>query len=413
MRKCADRTDAFTVNFPGMGGVHFVATSEGAREILTLPREILSAPTPNPIEPIVGPSSVILTSGDQHRRQRRLLSPAFRGAQMRGRARAMAQAVTADSARWRAGDRIALHQVAQAITKRIIIQTVLGVGPGPGGDAFDEVVSALLNTNTAPLMLVPGLRREFAGRGPWARLLRLRKQFNGMLSEQISSGRRYPTTANGTVLGQLLAETYQDAGSDIELQEQLRTLLVAGHDTTASALAWALYHIHREVGVRERIAEELASEPPPEEMPKLPYLSAVISETLRMHPAVPIVLRKLSEPRTVIGLDLRAGDIVGIAVPALHFNPSIWRDPYRFDPDRFLEYTPTPFEYVPFGGGYRRCPGAAFAHNELAIAIGTVMRDVTLRVPASEHGRKPPRAVPRGIATVPHREITLEVAQRN
>ena len=312
MRKCADRTDAFTVNFPGMGGVHFVATSEGAREILTLPREILSAPTPNPIEPIVGPSSVILTSGDQHRRQRRLLSPAFRGAQMRGRARAMAQAVTADSARWRAGDRITLHQVSQAITKRIIIQTVLGVGPGPGGDAFDEVVSALLNTNTAPLMLIPGLRREFAGRGPWARLLRLRKQFNGMLSEQISSGRRCPTTANGTILGQLLAETYQDAGSDIELQEQLRTLLVAGHDTTASALAWALYHIHREVGVRERIIEELASEPPQEEMPKLPYLSAVISETLRMHPAVPIVLRKLSEPRTVIGLDLRAGDIVGI-----------------------------------------------------------------------------------------------------
>ena len=212
MRKCADRTDAFTVNFPGMGGVHFVATSEGAREILTLPREILSAPTPNPIEPIVGPSSVILTSGDRHRRQRRLLSPAFRGAQMRGRARAMAQAVTADSARWRAGDRITLHQVSQAITKRIIIQTVLGVGPGPGGDAFDEVVSALLNTNTAPLMLIPGLRREFAGRGPWARLLRLRKQFNGMLSEQISSGRRCPTTANGTILGQLLAETYQDAG---------------------------------------------------------------------------------------------------------------------------------------------------------------------------------------------------------
>jgi cytochrome P450 len=413
MRRCAERTDAFTVNFPGMGGVHFVATAEGAREILTLPREVLSAPTPNPIEPIVGPSSVILTSGEQHRRQRRMLSPAFRGAQMRGRAYTMAQAVTADSADWRAGDRIALRQVSQAITKRIIIQIVLGVGSGPSGDAFDRVVSGLLNANTAPLMLVPGLRREFAGRGPWARLLRLRRQFNEMLSEQISSGRRCPTAATGTILGQLLAESYQDAGNDIELQEQLRTLLVAGHDTTASALAWALYHIHHEVGVRERITEELSSDPAPEDMPKLPYLSAVISETLRMHPAVPIVLRKLSEPRSVVGLDLRAGDIVGIAVPALHFNPSIWRDPYLFNPDRFLEYSPTPFEYVPFGGGYRRCPGAAFAHNELAIAIGTMMRDVTLRVPASERGRRPPRAVPRGIASVPHREITLEVAQRN
>jgi cytochrome P450 family 110 len=148
-------------------------------------------------------------------------------------------------------------------------------------------------------------------------------------------------------------------------------------------------------------------------MPKLPYLSAVISETLRMHPAVPIVLRKLSAPRTVLGLACEAGDIVGIAVPALHFNPSIWHDPYRFNPDRFLERSPTPFEYVPFGGGYRRCPGAAFAHNELAISIGTVMRDVMLAIPRRERGRRPPRAVPRGIATVPRREITLEVTERN
>jgi cytochrome P450 len=413
MRKCADRADPFTLIFPGMGRVNFVATSEGAREILTLPREILCAPTPNPIEPIVGPSSVILTSGEQHRRQRRQLAPAFRGAQMRGRARAIAQAVAQDSARWRRGDRIALHQVSQAITKRIIVQTVLGVASGPGSDTFDQVVSALLSTNTAALMLVPGLRREFAGRGPWARLLRLRAQFNRVLSEQISSGRRCPATTNGTILGQLLAETYQDSDDDVELQEQLRTLLVAGHDTTAAALAWALYHIHREEGVRERIAEELASDPAPEDMPKLPYLSAVISETLRMHPAVPIVLRKLSEPRTVIGLDCEAGDIVGIAIPALHFNPSIWRDPYRFDPDRFLEYTPSLFEYVPFGGGYRRCPGAAFAQNELAIAVGTVMRAVRLRLPRSELRRRMPRAVARGIATVPRREITLEVAERN
>jgi cytochrome P450 family 110 len=410
MRACAERTEPFTVIFPGMGRVHFVATAEGAREILTLPRDVLCAPTPNPIEPIVGPSSVILTSGEQHRRQRRHLSPAFRGAQIRDRARAMAHAVATDSRQWRQGDRVRLHHISQAITKRIIIQTVLGVAPGSGSDAFERVVSELLNANTAPLMLLPALRRDFAGRGPWARLLRLRKQFNETLSEQISSGRRHPMSASGTVLGQLLTETYRSADDDLELLEQLRTLLVAGHDTTASALAWALYHIHRDLRVRDRLAMELASEPAAEDMPKLPYLSAVVSETLRMHPAVPIVMRKLAEPRTVIGRKCRAGDIVGIAVPALHFNPSIWRDPERFNPDRFLDRTPTPFEYVPFGGGYRRCPGAAFAHNELTIAIGTIMRDVDLTVPRTERRRKPPRAVPRGIATVPRREMTLEVS---
>jgi cytochrome P450 len=410
MRGCAGRSDPFTVIFPGMGRVHFVATADAAREILTLPRDVLCAPTPNPIEPIVGPSSVILTSGEQHRRQRRQLSPAFRAAQVRDRAHAIAQAVTTQSRTWRAGDRIPLHHISQTITKRIIIATVLGVSPGPESDAFERVVSELLNANTAPLMLLPTLRREFAGRGPWARLLRLREQFNSMLSERISSGRRHPMTAEGTVLGQLLGETYRSVEDDTELQEQLRTLLVAGHDTTASALAWALYHIHRDDVVRGRLADELASGPPPEEMPKLPYLSAVISETLRMHPAVPIVMRKLSEPRTVIGRKCRAGDILGIAVPALHFNSSIWRDPNTFDPQRFLDRTPTPFEYMPFGGGYRRCPGAAFAHSELAIAVGTIMRDVALTIPRTERGRKPPRAVPRGIATIPHREITLEVS---
>jgi cytochrome P450 len=413
MRRYASCTTPFTLIFPGMGRVNFIATSEGAREILTLPREVLCAPTPNPIEPIVGPTSVILTSGEQHRRQRKMLSPVFRGAHVRERAHAMANAVVEDTARWRPGDRIALHHISQAITKRIIIQTVLGVGAGPRGDAFDRVVTALLNTNTAPLMLLPSLRQGFAGHGPWARLLRLRAQFNGMLAEQVAIGRRCPVSADGTILGQLLAETYRDADNDVELQEQLRTLLVAGHDTTASALAWALYHIHREDAVRERLRAELASNPAPDEMPKLPYLSAVIFETLRMHPAVPIVLRKLSAPRTVIGLDCKVGDIVGIAVPALHFNLSIWHDPYRFNPERFLEHSPTPFEYVPFGGGYRRCPGASFAHNELAISIGTVMRDVKLAIPRREGRRRSPRAVPRGIATVPRREITLEVTERN
>ncbi|WNG94725.1 hypothetical protein C6A82_010005 [Mycobacterium sp. ITM-2016-00318] len=150
MRECAERTEPFTVIFPGMGRVHFVATAEGAREILTLPRDVLCAPTPNPIEPIVGPSSVILTSGEQHRRQRRHLSPAFRGAQIRDRARAMAHAVATDSQQLRQGDRVRLHHISQAITKRIIIQTVLGVAPGSGSDAFERVVSELLNANTAP-----------------------------------------------------------------------------------------------------------------------------------------------------------------------------------------------------------------------------------------------------------------------
>ena len=186
-------------------------------------------------------------------------------------------------------------------------------------------------------------------------------------------------------------------------------MLAAGHETSSTSLAWALYHIHRDESIRSRVIEELAGAATPGEIAALPYLGAVIQETLRMHPTVPIVLRRLTGPLTVAGVPRSAGDVVGIALPALHFNPDVWKDPDSFDPDRFLERKPSPFEYAPFGGGYRRCIGAAFAQPELAVAIGTILNTVELRAPAREQRRKPPRAVPRGIATKPNREILLDV----
>lgn len=413
-RRRSGRSDQFAVMIPGLGPVHFVATASGARDILSTAGELLSAPTPNPIEPIVGPDSVILTSGERHRRTRRLLLPAFQGGRMRERAEALARAVTDETDTWRTGDRIPLHSTAQSITLRIIVRAVLGVEEGPRFDEYTRVVTALMNANTAPLMLLPWLRRDFAGRGPWAGLVRLRTRFDTLLATDIERERRCPLTGRGDVLSLLLPETDEDGRrlDDDDLHQQLRTLVVAGHDTTASALMWALYHIHRAPGARQRIVDELSSAPGPHAMTKLPYLCAVISETLRMHPSVPIVLRRLTSPLTIDGVQRVAGDIVGIAVPALHFDPAIWDDPDRFRPDRFLSASPTPFEYLPFGGGYRRCIGAAFATYELAVAIGTIMSSVALRMPRRESHKPPPRSVPRGIASAPGREVKLVVTGR-
>ena len=149
-----------------------------------------------------------------------------------------------------------------------------------------------------------------------------------------------------------------------------------------------------------------------EALPDLPYLSAVVSEALRMHPAVPIVMRRVRAPLTVGGIRWSPGDIVGIAVPAVHFDPAIWPDPCRFDPGRFLGESPTPFEYLPFGGGFRRCPGASFAAYELAVSIGTLLNSVELQMPSRERRRHPPRSAPRGIAVVPRREVWLDVMRR-
>ena len=409
-RRQAGRRDAFTVVFPGLGPVRFHATAQAARDILSAPATEVEAPTPNPIEPIVGRDSVILVSGEEHRRKRRLLLPALHGQRMRAMAAVMDRAARAESTGWRPGDRIALSAAARSIALRIIVFAIFGVESADSFDELAEVATGLMHANSAALMLLPLLRKHFAGRGPWARLVRLRTRFDELLAEQIET--RRSDTADSSVLGALRAGNQAVELDPDDLHQQLRTLVVAGHDTTAGALMWALYHIHREPGVRDRVLAELGTATAPEALPELPYLSAVVSETLRLHPAVPIVMRRLTAPLTVDGVRWSPGDVVGVAVPAVHFDPSRWPLPYRFDPNRFLGATPTPFEFLPFGGGFRRCPGAAFASYELAISVGALMKTVELRMPPQQRRAKPPRSVPRGIAVVPRREVQLDVISR-
>ena len=192
----------------------------------------------------------------------------------------------------------------------------------------------------------------------------------------------------------------------------LRTMLAAGHETSSTSMTSALYHIHRDKRIRARVLDELATADTPADIAALPYLGAVIQETLRVHPTVPIVLRELTGPLTVAGVPCPAGQVVGIALPALHFNPDLWADPESFRPERFLEDKPSPYQYAPFGGGYRRCIGAAFAHSELAVGIGTIMKTLELRARDGDRAGRPPRAVARGIATKPGREIALYVSAR-
>ncbi len=400
----------FAVRFPGLGEVLFFSTEDGARDILSAPGTLCRAPLPNPIEPIVGANSLILLSGEAHRRARSVVAQAFRGELMRSYVDLIAETTEHEIAALQSGDRLLAGRTSQAITLDVVIRVVFGVTDRRRRTEFSRVTTQLLRTGGAALMLVPWLRRDIAGRGPWARLVALRALLDELLSEQIDE-RRCSGDHRGDVLDLILNATDDEGNglTDVALRDQLRTMLAAGHETSSTSLAWALYHIHRDEGIRRHVLDELATATTPAEIAALPYLGAVIQETLRVHPTVPIVLRRLTGPLTVAGVACSPGDVVGIALPALHFNPEIWAKPDTFDPDRFLRCRPSPFQYAPFGGGYRRCIGAAFAHNELAVAIGTIMK--TLDLSAVPDGR-PPRAVPRGIATKPSREIALTVIAR-
>ncbi|WP_245234043.1 cytochrome P450 [Mycobacterium sp. PS03-16] len=404
---------AFELHFPGLGQVVFHGTSEAARDVLTAPAAGCRAPLPNPIEPVVGPASLILLSGDQHRRERVLLTPALHGEQIKRYAAVIAEATAHRIGPLQVGDTVDAYELALDITLDVAIRVVFGVTDPQRRALYTRAVTDLLAANTAPLMLVPALRHAVAGRGPWARLLRLRDHLDRLLSEDMAS--RRPPHPVGDDMLDLLLSAKDESGrgrTDAETLDQLRTLLAAGHETTASTLTWALYHVAHDRSVRDRLLAELAGCSTATDIAALPFLGAVIKEVLRMHPPVPIVLRRLTAPLSVGGRIHPAGQVVGVALYALHFNPQIWAEPHRFDPDRFLRFRPSPFEYAPFGGGYRRCIGASFAITELAVALGTILTALDLRPSGAAAGSSPPRSVARGIAVAPAGTVMLQVTQR-
>ncbi|NNH73894.1 cytochrome P450 [Nocardia uniformis] len=411
--------DPFLVRFPGFGSALFTGSAAGAREVFRAPADSVRPPLPNPIEPMVGPSSLILTRGAQHRRDRTLLAPAFHGGRIRTYGSIIRDAAAAEldgertGTPWRSGTRIDARAAARAITLRVVLAVVLGVDDERRRDEYCAATTEFLNTYGGALMLIPALRREVFGRAPWNRFIAARDRLDALIDREIACRR---TSVPGTdILGSLLDTRYDDGSviTDAELRDQVRTLLVAGHETTATVLVWALYRLHREPAALRRLRAELAAHAgaEPADIARLPYLDAVCQETLRLHPPVPIVLRRLTGEFTLRGQRLVAGDTMGVAVPLLHSDPAVWARPRQFRPERFLERHYGPFEFAPFGGGHRRCVGAALADYELRIVLATVLGRARLRLsPRFAQGRIP-ISVPHNIATGPRVAITFDVLE--
>ncbi|PXX65668.1 cytochrome P450 [Nocardia tenerifensis] len=413
--------DPFFVRFPGFGSALFTGTVEGAREIFRAPPDALEPPRPNPIEPLVGTAALILAAGERHRRDRALLAPAFHGARIRAYGTIIRDSVLREMSgaepggrAWRPGVRIDSRAAARAITLRVILAAVFGVDSYERRAEYTWAVGEFLTAFSGPLMLMPSLRHGMFGAAPWDRFVAARARLDRLILDDIARRRTIVGDQATDILGMLLSTRYDDgtAITDDELCEQLRTLLVAGHETTATSLVWALFHLHREPGTLARLRAELRAAGPeadPAELARLPYLDAVCHETLRLHPAVPIVLRRLTTPYPVRGVALAAGDTMGVAVPLLHTDPRVWPQPERFRPERFLERRYGPFEFAPFGGGHRRCVGAALADYELRIALATIVNRVRLRLPPRYANGRAPMSVPHNIATGPHRPIPFDV----
>ncbi len=389
-----------TLRFPGWPAMVVFDDPQSNKEMFRGSSDDLYAGQANELlRPIVGAKSLLLLDGPPHMRERRLLLPPFHGERMTRYGEVMRD-VTQDSlAAWPLDRRFSVQPHTQSITLDIILRTVFGVEAGARRDALRAALTDLILDFSKPGLMVPSLQKDLGPRSPWGRYVRTRARTDELLYAEIDA-RRADGRRGDDIFSMLLDATYEDGGgmSREELRDELVTMLVAGHETTATALSWALHFLIEHPSVQRRVHEELdrvmGSGPvDPERSHELVYLDAVIKETLRVLPVIAAVGRVLQRPTTIGGWDLPAGVMVSPSIFLTHRNEEVYERPDLFEPERFLGRRPNPYEWLPFGGGVRRCIGMAFALLEMRIVLATVLKKHRVRRAAGASHRPVRRSV--------------------
>jgi len=384
MERCRDRYgDVFTLRVASEGTWVFVSDPSAVEQVFKGDPRFLHAGEGNAIlRPILGEHSVLLLDEAPHMRQRKLMLPPFHGKRMRGYGELMTEIAEAEVARWPIGEPLELWPRMQAVTLEIIMRAVFGVREAERLDRLRVALRRALDLTTDRSSMV-----AFAALGPdrVGRLRILRRALDPvdeLLLDEIRSRRSDPDVAErDDVMSMLVQARYEDgrAMADAELRDELMTLLVAGHETTATALAWAVERLVRHPDKLDRLRDEVAAG-------EDSYLDAVVHETLRLRPVLPIVVRRLTEPVEIAGHLLPAGASVTPCIYLIHRRPDVYPEPARFLPERFLDTPPGTYTWIPFGGGVRRCLGASFALFEMKAVLSVVATRARLRAarPASE-----------------------------
>ena len=397
MDRCARRLgEAFTLTF-GPSGIQLVLISdpEAVKTVFTAPPELApSSAGSSPIAPVMGPSSVIVLTGPEHMRQRKLLLPPFHGERMREYADVIVEATRRDMAGWQLGRPMRLQEHTRAITLEVILRAVFGVEAERMG-ALRDAIGELLGPMHTLELLKAALRRPGEGR-PGGRIGRGLTHLDEVIYGELELRRAQSDLEERKDILSLLLQARDEDGQamgDSELRDELVTLLLAGHETTATSVAWAVERLVRHPQKLARLTAEIDAGESDE------YLTAVINETLRVRPVVPIVARLLTQELQVGRHLLPAGTRVVPSIYLTNRNPRVYADPEAFSPERFLQSAPETFSWIPFGGGIRRCIGASFAQLEMKLMLATMLGELAPSMPR--------RTVWRGGEWVRRRAITL------
>ncbi len=402
-RRRARYGDLFSSKFPFFGWLVYLSDPEEIKRVFGGDSEVFHAGEANsiPLGPVFGTYSLLTLDDDEHMRQRKLLLPPFHGEAVRRYGEEIEQIADRELDHWPVGEPFPLRPAMQAITLEVILRTVFGVRERERLEAFAGAITRLATVGNA-LIWMPPLRRDFGRFSPAARFKRVRAAADALIYEEIDNRRALPQEERGDdVLSVLLSARHDDGSpmADEELRDELMTLLGAGHETSATGLSWAFERLLRTPGALERLSAD------PEDDA---YLDAVIKETLRVRPVITDVARKLTREVEIGGYEIPAGTIVLCVIALVQRRPDLWPDPHAFRPERFLEGQPEPYSWIPFGGGVRRCIGAAFAQFEMTVVLRTIMRRARLRAESPEDER----GVLRHVTVVPARGARVVLEER-
>jgi cytochrome P450 len=390
----------FTMRLLGQPPFVVLSDPEDLRELFTAPPDVLHpGEGARLLEPVVGANSVILLDEAPHLEQRRLLLPAFHGDRMQRLTGLMAELTERELASWPVGEPVALHPRLQRLTLEIILRAVFGLDEGARLEGLRDRLTAILSFGDSPLSLLPAAQRVLRGRGRFGRFERDRAEVDRELYALMAERRREAADRDD-VLAMLLGAEHADGSpmTDAEIRDELLTALVAGHETTASSLAFAFEQLARAPEAQSRLAAGDEA-----------YLEATIDEVLRRRPVLPNPEPRLvKQPVEIGGWTYPEGVVLIGSAYLVHHDPAIYPEPYAFRPERFLGAKPGTYTWIPFGGGRRRCLGASFAVQEMKVVLRAALGrfDVTAASDRPETTRR------RSITFSPGGQTTVVLRRR-
>jgi len=391
------------------------SSPEGLQQLLTRDSKEFYAPSNGLLQVVMGDNSIFCLESDRHKRERKLLMPPFHGDRMRSYGDTICELTEQIFNQLTPDAHFSARNIVQNISIEIILKVVFGIHEGERFHKLKQLITEFMDSFASPLisslLFFPFLRKDLGVRSPWGYFRRLQEQIDQLLYGEIRE-RRAEYDPSSTDILTLLMSAHDEDGkgmSDVELHDELITLLMAGHETTATAISWALYWVHQQPEIREKLLSELDSlgdAPEPMSIFKLPYLTAVCHESLRIYPvAMLTVPREVKEPVKLMGYHLEPGTRVYGCIYLTHHREDLYPNSWEFQPERFLARQYTPYEFLPFGGGARRCIGEALAMLEMKLVLATILRKYHLEL-VDNQPVKPQR---RGVTIAPRGGVNIVI----